>query len=80
MYLVFSNNTDYERFHMKNHIKPIICDPYESNSIVTYKKFYGLKKLANSIYDYIICCDSEIDILCNGFTNDNMNNKIELIK
>lgn len=79
IYLVFSNNTDYEIFDMKNHIKPIICDPYKRNSIVTYKKFYGLKQLANSIYDYIICCDSEIDILCNGFTNDNINNKIEQI-
>jgi len=77
IYLVFSNTADYEIFTMKNYIKPIICGSYKTNSIVTYKKFFGLKELANSIYDYIICCDSEIDILCNSFTNTVINTKIQ---
>ena len=49
------------------------------NSVITYKKFFGLKKLADSKYEYIICCDSEIDILCNNFTNENINHKIKQI-
>jgi hypothetical protein len=64
---------------MKNEIKPIICDSLNTNSIVTYKKFFGLKQLANSTYDYIICCDSEIDIICDNFTNEIINNKIQNI-
>lgn len=79
IYLVFSNDADYDQFTMKNEINPIICNPFKTNSIVTYKKFFGLKHLANSNYDYIICCDSEIDILCPYFTNENINNKIKQI-
>ena len=84
IFLVFSNNTDYDTFTMKNEIHPIICDSLITNSlitssIVTYKKFFGLKHLANSKYDYIICCDSEIDIICDNFTNEVINNKIENI-
>jgi hypothetical protein len=80
IFLVFSGNTtDYDNFNMKNEIKPIICDTLNTSSIVTFKKFFGLKQLINSKYDYIICCDSEIDILCHNFTNENINNKIQNI-
>lgn len=80
IYLVFSNETDYHMFHMKNEIRPIvISNPFISNSIVTFKKFYGLKELANSKYDYIICCDSEIDIIPKNFTSENINQKIKEI-
>jgi hypothetical protein len=79
IFLVFSNSIDYDNFYMKNGIKPIICDHLNTESIITYKKFFGLKQLANSKYDYIICCDSEIDILCDNFTNENINNKIQQI-
>jgi hypothetical protein len=79
IFLVFSNKIDYHKFTMKNEIKPIICDSLNTNSIVTYKKFFGLKQLANSTYDYIICCDSEIDIICDNFTNEIINNKIQNI-
>ena len=79
IFLVFSNETDYDNFNMKNEIKSIICNPFNTKSIVTYKKFFGLKQLANSKYDYIICCDSEIDIVCENFTNTNMNEKIQHI-
>jgi hypothetical protein len=81
IFLIFSNTTDYNNFLMKNEIKPIICDNSitVTRSIVTFKKFYGLKQLINSKYDYIICCDSEIDILCSNFTNENINNKIRNI-
>jgi hypothetical protein len=79
IFLVFSNTSDYDIFNMKNLITPIICDTCRTNSIVTYKKFFGLKQLAISKYDYIICCDSEIDILCQNFTNEVINNKIQNI-
>jgi len=79
IFLVFSNTTDYDNFNMKNEIKPIICDSLKTKSIVTYKKFFGLKQLANSKYDYIICCDSEIDIVSDNFTNDVINSKIQNI-
>ena len=79
IFLVFSNKNDYDKFYMKNEIQPIICDSLNTNSIVTYKKFFGLKQLANSKYDYIICCDSEIDIICDNFTNEVINNKIQNI-
>lgn len=76
IFLIFSNRTDYNAFQMKQYIKPIICDSVKTKSIVTYKKFFGLKHLSNSNYDYIICCDSEIDILCENFTNENIHHKI----
>jgi len=77
IYLVFSNDTDYNNFSMKNEIQAIICDPFKTESIITYKKFFGLKHLAKSKYDYIICCDSEIDIISKNFTNNIINNKIK---
>jgi hypothetical protein len=62
---------------MKDSIRPfIITDPFETKCIVTFKKFFGLKKLSQSKYDYIICCDSEIDIILDNFTAENMNTKI----
>ena len=79
IFLVFSDNTDYDNFNMKNEIKPIVCDPFKTNSIITFKKFFGLKQLANSKYDYIICCDGEIDFICHNFTNENINEKIQQI-
>jgi hypothetical protein len=77
IFLVFSDKTDYSKFVMKDTIKPIICDSLNTKSVVTYKKFFGLKKLAKTKYDYIICCDSEIDILFHNFTNEVINNKIQ---
>lgn len=76
MYYVFSNEEDYNTFTMKEDIHPIICKPFETKSIITYKKLVGLKHLANSKYDYIICCDSEIDIISKNFNNSNINNKL----
>jgi hypothetical protein len=65
---------------MKNDINPIICDTSITYPvIVTFKKFFALKQFINSKYDYIICCDAEIDILCHNFTNENINNKIQNI-
>jgi hypothetical protein len=48
-------------------------------SIVTHKKFFGLKHLMDSKYDYFIVCDSEIDIIPEHFTSDNILEKIKNI-
>ena len=79
IHLVFSNSQDYNHFTHKDKIYPIILESFETNSIITYKKFVGLKQLAHSTYDYIICCDSEIDIISENFTEEIINNKIEQI-
>lgn len=77
IFVVFSTQKDYELFTMKDSIRPfVITDPFETKCIVTFKKFFGLKKLSQSKYDYIICCDSEIDIILDNFTAENMNTKI----
>lgn len=79
IHLIFSNMADYDTFSMKDCIIPIVCDAYQTRSIITYKKFFGLKQLAHFKYEYIICCDSEIDIIHNNFTADNINSKIKQI-
>jgi len=80
IFLVFSSNAQYNEFTMKEHIHPIIIqEPIDTRCIVTFKKYYGLNKLITSKYDYILCCDSEIDILPEHFTKDNITKKIEQI-
>jgi hypothetical protein len=77
IYLVFSNTDDYNAFNMKSNINPIIITGIINNkSIITFKKFYGLNQLILSKYHYLICCDSEIDIITEHFTNINMLKKI----
>ena len=80
LYIVFSNNDDYSQFNKKDMIFPIILDHEQYNgNVVTYKKFYGLKYLIDSNYDYIINCDAEIDIILNNFTKKHVNDKINEI-
>jgi len=83
IYLVFSTETDYDLFQMKDYIKPLILVESLSerlaSSLVTYKKFIALQQLINSNYDYFICCDSEIDIIPENFTADNIRQKLRNI-
>ena len=80
VFLVFSTKEDYAVFSMKSDIKEIIVDqPITSRSIITVKKFFGLKQLEKMSYDYIICCDSETNIIPINFTRENINNKIKQI-
>jgi hypothetical protein len=80
IFLVFSTESDYDCFSLKERIKPIILkEPLNGNSKVTFKKFYGLKQLINSNYDYFIVCDSEIDIILENFTYTNLRCKIDNI-
>jgi hypothetical protein len=83
IYIVFSTQTDYDLFQMKDYIKPLILlenllESY-STSIITYKKFFALQQLINSNYDYFICCDSEIDIIPENFTADTIREKLRNI-
>jgi hypothetical protein len=80
VFLIFSCNFDYDIFKMKDCIFPIIVyEEINMNSIVTFKKCYGLQKMIEYDYDYIICFDSEIDIIAENFTNDNLTEKINNI-
>jgi hypothetical protein len=77
MFLIFSSESDYEIFTMKEYIKPIIVDePINVNSIVTMKKFHGLQKMINGENEFIICMDSEIDIIPENISNENISKKI----
>jgi len=65
---------------MKEYITPIIIkEPINKNSIITFKKFYALKELMLSSFEYFIVCDSEIDIIIENFTKDNILQKINNI-
>jgi len=92
--LVFSNESDYELFQKKKQKIKIVLqnevdisklrldttDFSERQQVTSYKKFYGLDKLKNdNKYDYIISCDSEIDIVPQNFNINNINNKISQI-
>jgi hypothetical protein len=81
IYLVFSSQVDYDNFEMKTCIKPIIIGPEvdmtnKTAAIVTFKKFFGLNTLVESKYEYIICCDDDLDVIPENFTNDNLKDKI----
>jgi hypothetical protein len=78
IHLVFSNSKDYEMFSMKELIIPIVVNGHiNTRSIITFKKFYGLKQLMHSKYDYFIVCDSEIDIIAENLTVENIRSKVE---
>jgi len=80
IFLVFSSQNDWNNFLLKDAINPlIITEPLKTNSIITFKKFFGLKKLINSKYEYIICCDSELDFIPENFSKENLNDKINKI-
>ena len=81
IFLIFSNQEDYNIFLKKDEIHHIIVnDKINTNSIITFKKFYGLKHLKhNSKYEYYIVLDSETDIIPKNFTKENINEKIKNI-
>jgi len=80
IFIVFSNQSDYEMFQLKGSIKPIILTtPLDGDmlkSIITRKKYFGLKQLIDSKYDYFIVCDSEMDIVPENFTPENIHKKV----
>lgn len=74
--LIFSKNSEYERFICKDIFKSIILPSnYQTNNIITFKKFYALNELKEK-YSYYIVCDSEIDIIDVNFTHENILMKI----
>jgi hypothetical protein len=80
IYLVFSNENEYNIFRKKDEIKKIIIPYVNTQNIVTYKKFFALEKMKDDInYDYFIVCDAEIDIIPENFNETNIINKIRNI-
>jgi len=80
IFLIFSNENDYNIFSKKDFIKKIILPPTNTSSIITYKKFYALETLKNEAkYDYFIVCDAEISIIPENFNRTNILNKINKI-
>jgi len=74
--LIFSNENEYNKFIYKDEFKTIILPPnYKTNNIVTFKKFHALNILKQN-YSYYIVCDSEIDIIDENFTYENILMKI----
>ena len=66
LYLVFSNNSDYELFNSKtnekfNHL--ILESPFTTyKNIINAKKIYAVHQLANK-YNYIGVIDTEVDFI-----------------
>jgi len=80
LFLIFSNNDDYNLFNKKDKITKIIIPSILPPNIVTYKKFFALNQLKeNNKYDYFIVCDAEINIIPENFNKPNILNKIESI-
>ena len=80
LYLVFTNNEEYEMFQAKEHIRHIIMPPGDwTNTIVLSKKFYALKQLSNSSYDYFVVTDAEICVHPVHFNKENISSKIQHI-
>lgn len=81
IFLIFSNEDDYNEFEKKDKIKKMVLLPNtNTENIVTYKKFFALEKLKNDTnYDYFIVCDAEISIIPENLNEKNMINKIDNI-
>jgi hypothetical protein len=84
IFIVFSDTSDFELFNFKSSIKPIIVQSIpkwteKMTPVVVFKTFYALKQLVSTTYDYFIVCDSEIDIIGENLTNENLREKITTI-
>jgi len=86
VYVIFSTKEEYDKFAMKDSVKHIIINYVPNQRIkvektesgyVMFKKLYGLHYMIGSPYEYIILCDSEMDILPENFTKENVLSKIE---
>lgn len=79
LFLIFSNQKEFELFEFKNDIKPIIMPPdFKTENIVSYKKFYALEHhLMDTEYDYFVVCDSEIEFVTENFNKEFIYQKID---
>jgi hypothetical protein len=77
VYCIFSNKGEYDTFTMKDMVKEIIPDSVpDDKSVIEYKRLYGLKRMIDKSYDYIISCVSETDIVPENFTKENISKKL----
>jgi hypothetical protein len=82
LYVVFSNEADFDSFEMQSSVVPIIV-PLDgwmgAHGVVNFKKLYALQQLENSDHDYFIVCDSEISAVMPNFDADNILRQVEHI-
>jgi len=85
VYAVFSSPEDRGAFGEHPAVSPIVIpqgltyDPHSTAGIVDFKKFYALSQLKNSHHEYFIVCDSEIQLVPENYTPENVLGKIEAI-
>lgn len=79
IYLVFSNQTDFDCFPHKQWVNHIIADEYHGKrGIVTFKKLFALQKIyKENPYEYYILCDAETDIIPCNFNKENIKAKLD---
>jgi hypothetical protein len=82
LFLIFTNVEEYELFPNKEDIKPIVM-PFDSarggQVVIAIKKYYALMTLIESTYDYFIVIDSEVEVIPEYFTKENILSKINHI-
>lgn len=76
VFLVFSNEEDFQAFEQKENIQAILLPFVPKDGIINCKKFYGLQSLLDSKYEYFIVCDAEIDVIEQNFHAENIRKKV----
>jgi hypothetical protein len=80
LFLVFSNSDDHSCFLRDDFFNCIVFDLFIYQNVVFYKKMCALQILHNDFsYDDYIVIDSEIDIVDQNFTFQNVRDKINKI-
>ena len=85
VYAVFSSPEERDAFGSHPAVSPIVIpqgmtyDMHSPNGIVDYKKMHALSQLKDAPHDYFIVCDSEIQLIPENFTVQNVLGKIESI-
>jgi len=79
-YLVFSGESEKKSFRDADLYNCLVYNHPKNKrkqNIPGYKKFYALDYLKNKNYDYVVCSDSEIDVLLHNFTKENVLRKLD---
>jgi len=78
IYAIFASEKDWDLFEMKKLVRPIIMNEhFNENYPINSKKLHALNLLSNSLYDYIMTADGEIDIISTNFCK--LQNKVDKI-
>jgi hypothetical protein len=81
VFLVFTNEAERKLYTATGHESIVLPENVHREGIINYKKFYALKHVLarREEYTHFIVCDSEIKLVLENFTADNVNSKIEHI-